>query len=151
VKRRKRRSLLQVPTASMGDIAFLLIIFFMLCSRFATQSTDVTPPKSQDLTDLKEPKISVTLTRYGIIYFQGQVVPDAADLENKVRAIVGERKEADHRTVNFRCDAKVTRDVFEPVIEAIAKGGGLIAAMGDEGTEGVEAEKASAVMFKAMR
>ena len=34
-KRRRRRMMILIPVASIGDIAFLLVIFFVLCSRIA--------------------------------------------------------------------------------------------------------------------
>ena len=35
MRRKRKKQAISVPTASMGDIAFLLIIFFMVCSKFS--------------------------------------------------------------------------------------------------------------------
>lgn len=44
----KRRSIVQayIPTASMADIAFLLIIFFMVTTTFSVDKTKVSLPES---------------------------------------------------------------------------------------------------------
>ncbi len=130
-RRRRRKSVIQVPVASMGDIAFLLIIFFMVCSRFAQQSIEVQPPRAPNLDELKEPKITVTINTEGLIYFQGREVHNADWVKAQLQAMLEGKTNPEDRTVTFRCDRNVPRDVFEPVIEAIAAGGGLIAAMGD--------------------
>jgi hypothetical protein len=36
------------------------------------------------------------------------------------------------RIVLFKCDQAVDKKVFEPVIEAISKAGGIVAAMGEK-------------------
>jgi len=133
-KKRKRQALIRVPVASMGDIAFLLIIFFMVCSRFAQKEVAVEMPKSLDSEELKENQIAVTVDKDGILYFQGREVPNAEAIEWGVRSLVEGKTEERSRLVMFRCDRSVSKHVFEPVIEAIAKGGGLIAAIGEQGT-----------------
>lgn len=134
-RRRHRKSAIIVPVASMGDIAFLLIIFFMVCSRMAQQSIDVESPMAPSLEELKEPRITVTLDADGIVYFQG-AEESVANIEYRVRALVEGKKNPEDRLVTFRCDRTVIRTVFEPVIESIARGGGIIAAMGDLQADG---------------
>ena len=59
----------------MGDIAFLLIIFFMLASNFMkTANVDMEEPSSSDLEQQEAAKQSVTMDRNGDIWFQGQKV-----------------------------------------------------------------------------
>jgi hypothetical protein len=50
-----------------------------------------------------------------------------------IAALLKDRTSPDQRVVMFRCDKEISREVFEPVLEGIAKGGGLIAAVGDPG------------------
>ena len=74
IRRRKKPSLV-LPLSSMGDIAFLLIIFFMLASNFMkTANVDMEEPKAQDLDRQEAAKQSVTMDRNGDIWFQGQQV-----------------------------------------------------------------------------
>lgn len=136
MRKRRRRVAINVPVASMGDIAFLLIIFFMVCSRFA-QEAPLEPPKSIDAREVTKGQISVSIDAEGLIYFQGRLMPDASAVEWGVRSMVEGKTAEQARTVMFRCDRSVSKEKFEPVLEAIAKGGGLIAAIGDKvGDEG---------------
>lgn len=131
-KKKKRGVPIRVPVASMGDIAFLLIIFFMVCSRFAQEAVKVQPPRALDADEMKENQVSVTIDADGRVYFQGREVPGAEAVEWGVRSMVEGKTKEQARMVMFRCDRSVSKHVFEPVIEAIARGGGLIAAIGDK-------------------
>ena len=134
-KRRKRRKMIPVPVASMGDIAFLLIIFFMVCSQFITDSVKVTSPTTAEVTKLENYPIVIVIDDKAKIYFQGAPIGSAAQIESAVRSAIGDKTDDKSRTVLFRCDKSVDKRVFEPVIEAIAKGGGRIAAVGDHSVE----------------
>jgi biopolymer transport protein ExbD len=132
-KRRPRKPQIMVPVASMGDLAFLLIIFFMVCSNFAKQRpVPMTPPQSIDVKQLAQYPIEVAVDKHGKMYLQGREVKDPQEIEWGVAALIKDKKTDDQRTVVFRCDKELTRDVFEPVVEAIAKGGALIAAVGEK-------------------
>ncbi len=132
-RRRRRTGAFVVPVTSMGDIAFLLIIFFMLCSNFARETgINVEPPKSFDVDDLEKTAVSVQIDKEGQIYLQGIQIDDVEAIEWAVAAFIKEAKTEKDKIVLFKCDASVDRSVFEPVIEAIAKGGGLIGAIGEE-------------------
>jgi len=136
-RRRKHRSVIRVPVASMGDIAFLLIIFFMLASHFAQDRGNITLAKSPSLEALSKSKLSVMIDAQGKLFFNGRTVDTAADIENKVAALIKQNTERGltndmARTVVFKCDKGVGKSRFEPVIEAIAKAGGLVAAVGEK-------------------
>lgn len=133
-RKKKKKTLISVPVASMGDIAFLLIIFFMVASRLITER-NLMPPQSLDAAKLKESKIAVSIDADGIIFLNGREVPDAEAIEWGVRALIEGKKDDIGKTVMFNCDRALTKNVFEPVIEAIARGGGLIAAVGDQATD----------------
>lgn len=63
----------EIPTASMADIAFLLIIYFMITTTFAaTQGLDFQLPKEQDDTPLVEKEESVLIE----IEPSGQLIVD---------------------------------------------------------------------------
>lgn len=135
MKRRRPRVITALPVTSMGDIAFLLIIFFMVCSNFAKEaSIKLSPPRAEDLTEVKESPVSVAIDEDGVIYLQGQKVPDAEAIEWGVAALIQNKVSVQGRTVMFRCDEKIAKDVFEPVLDAIARGGAFIAALGEKGS-----------------
>jgi len=132
-RRRRRRSKIVVPVASMGDIAFLLIIFFMICSNFAKEAgIPVEPPRSPDLDRVKQTTTVVSVDADGQIYFQGHRIHNAKAVETEVAELLKTATTADARNVLFRCDRKVAKDIFEPVMDAITRGGGTIVAVGDK-------------------
>jgi biopolymer transport protein ExbD len=58
-----------VPTASMADIAFLLIIFFMLTTSFSPERTSVQLPESIISAKVSEEAAIVAVTADGSIVF----------------------------------------------------------------------------------
>lgn len=134
MKRRAKREI-NVPVASMSDIAFLLIIFFVLCSNFGQKvAVQLRPPQSPDVAVMQETQLSVAISQDGRIYVHNREMPDAEAVEWAIAALLKDRKTQDQRTVMFKCDSEISKEVFEPVLEAIAKGGGLIGAVGESGT-----------------
>lgn len=130
---RRRRAAINVPTTSMGDIAFLLIIFFMVCSNFAKESgIKIKAPQAPDIEQIKESKVSVAIDAQGAIYLNGVAVSDAQGVEWGVAALLTGRTNDLQRTVMFKCDKEIDKSVFEPVLAAISKAGGLVAAIGEK-------------------
>lgn len=128
----KKHELPVVPTANLVDIAILLIIFYMACSNFISQAPGkITLPQAPDLTKQKEPLILVSIDDRGNIMLQGQPMPNAAALESTISSLIQGKITTDARTVMFKCDAGVSREVYEPVIDAIAAAGGVILAVGE--------------------
>ena len=59
----------KVPTASMADIAFLLIIFFMLTTSFSPDRRNVALPLSQIQDRVTEGAAIVAITEAGDVFF----------------------------------------------------------------------------------
>ena len=134
MRRKRRKNVISVPVASMGDIAFLLIIFFLVACRLA-QDKKITPPASVDAAEMKESQISVLIDEAGIFYVNGQRVEDVKAVKAEVKTMLDRRNATNivQRTVMFKCDASITKPKFEPVLEAIAEAGGIIGAVGKQG------------------
>jgi len=131
-RRKRRRARIVIPVASMADIAFQLIIFFMICSNFAKEAgIAVKPPVAPNLERLRQSPTIVAIDAQGQIYVQGRRVHDAAAVETEVADLLRNAHTPEARTVLFRCDREATREVFEPVMDAITRGGGIIAAVGE--------------------
>ena len=129
--RKSRRVAPAVPLASMGDIAFLLTIFFILTSNFAKDDTrNIKPPNARELAQLENQNVSVSIDADGGVFFNGRPVASPATIEAGVAGFLAGKKEPKDRMVVFRCDQSVDKKVFEPVLAAISKGGGVIAAVG---------------------
>jgi biopolymer transport protein ExbD len=131
---RKKRPPPVIPTASMGDIAFLLLIFFVACSEPTKERSDlnVTPPVSEHVHNNKAPLAArVAIDKTGTIYFDGERVDNAKDIEWGVTAVLTRTVSDDQRHVQFRCDATLAKETFEPVIQAIVSAGGILEAIGE--------------------
>jgi biopolymer transport protein ExbD len=129
----KKRRTVPVPIASMGDIAFLLIIFFMVCSEVAKdKNMAVILPLSEHVKKMQAVVVArVAVDENGEIYFDGTRVDNAKDVEWGVRALLTNTITDDQRHVQFKCDSALPKETFEPVIKAIAAAGGIIEAVGE--------------------
>ena len=137
--RRRRRPKITIPTTSMGDIAFLLIIFFIICSTKKVGVT-LTPPHAPGLGELPKPDIYVGVDANEVIHVDTREVFGPGQVEAEVSrrlARLDPNAPSEKRIVIFECDQSVKKEVFEPILEAIAKGGGIIGAVGtDSGKSG---------------
>jgi biopolymer transport protein ExbD len=130
--RKARRVTPAVPLASMGDIAFLLTIFFILTSNFAKDDTrKIKPPTARELEQMEKQNVSVSIDSDGGLFFNGRPVASPATIEAGVAGFLVGKKAPQDRMVVFRCDRGVDKQVFEPVLAAISKAGGVIAAVGE--------------------
>ncbi len=134
MKLRRRRKLgISVPTTSMGDIAFLLIIFFMVCSNFAKESQiKYKPPDSVTLEAVKNAKVSIVIDQESEIYMDGQLVNDVKTVKALIEKALEGKKTQEERMVMFKCDRYIAKRVFEPVLDAITSAGGVLVAVGDK-------------------
>lgn len=131
---RKRKSV-PVPIASMGDIAFLLIIFFMVCSKISKDNSNVSVvlPWSQYVEENEDQVVArVAMDEDGKIFLDGFVVETPKDVEWGLRALLADTVTNDQRMVQFKADANLPKEQFEPVIEAITTAGGQLMAVGED-------------------
>ncbi len=119
IKRRKK-SIPIIPTASMGDIAFLLIIFFMLASTFM-KSANVTAqePASPDVEPQEPALVSVIMDQDGKLWLQGVEIGQS-ELAGGVQLAVGEDRK---KPVHVKIDKTRTAADFLPVIQALSEAG----------------------------
>ena len=131
VRRRARLSFI-VPVTSMGDIAMLLIIFFMVTSNFIKEAhVELTQPKSPDIERLKESQLSVSLDRDGELWLQGKPCPVDA-LESGIAALIEGR---DDKVVMLKVDKDLPQEKFGPVMMALSKAGAEISLVGTKSEE----------------
>ncbi len=74
--RRKERKGPSIPTASLGDIAFLLIIFFMVTSIFSREKglKIVLPPKGEQIKLKSENILTILVNPYGEVSIAGEKI-----------------------------------------------------------------------------
>ena len=89
---RKRQIQPYIPTASMADIAFLLIIFFMVTTTFQVDKTDVKLPVTEIRSKVDQKAAFITLTTDGIIKFsdgesESHLVEELPYLAGEIQAL----------------------------------------------------------------
>ena len=112
-----------IPSVAMGDIAFLLLIFFVILARAQDDShLRWEPASSKDTAQVGSPLASVVIDADAKYFLNGQQI-EIGQLSTSLSNVLG-TTEAGRRTVIFKVDRATTADVFEPAIEAISQAGG---------------------------
>ena len=106
--RRRKRQGVQIPTASMADIAFLLITFFMVTTKFQVDKQHVVLPQTVLRTDILAESAFISIAKPGaasglgvngsIIRFStgteiSQPVVDVEDLQQRIAAVVAQQQQ----------------------------------------------------------
>jgi biopolymer transport protein ExbD len=127
--RRPRRRQPLVPLTSFGDIAFQLIIFFVLASVFMKEShIRSRPPPSPDIDLLEPALVSVVLDEDGRLWVQGEECAFDA-LEPVVSSLLGERKD---RRVYLKMDRARPYREFSRVLAALAQSEAELVLIGEK-------------------
>lgn len=112
-----------VPTFAMGDIAFLLLIFFVILARAQDDShLQWQPAKLKEVEMVAAPRASVTIdTGYKTYLDSKEIAPE--ELAAALTTILGETP-AGSRHVFLKVHREAKASHFEPVVAAIAEAGG---------------------------
>jgi len=130
LQRRKLNA--DVPSMAMGDIAFLLLIFFIILARVTDDShLKVNKAKAEELVKPQHKRVSVAIDNKRVTYLNGvRINPDALGMAlynpdggPGARGILGDFPPGE-RTVLLKIDKDTPAYLFEPVIEAVSKAGG---------------------------
>ncbi len=110
-----------VPTASMADIAFLLIIFFMLTTSFSPEKTNVTLPASTIQTKVTDGAAIIAIKDTGELWFtdgeeQSQPISSAEEIGRRAGAIV---EQAPTKEFLVKADRNVPFVAVDEVLEAL--------------------------------
>ncbi len=112
-----------VPSFAMGDIAFLLLIFFVILARAQDDSHIQWQPARLDKIEMSPaPRASVTIDTGSKTYLDGKEV-SPEELAAKLSAVLGDAP-AGQRNVFLKVDREAKAAVFEPAIAAISEAGG---------------------------
>ena len=120
---------IDIPIVNIGDIAFLLIIFFILTSTFMRESyIKVTPPTSPDIDKLGLTPVSVTVDQSGTVWLQG-VACQVEALESGVSVLLEGKPD---KAVLLKIDKGLPQKTYGPVLLALSKAGAEVALIGTE-------------------
>jgi len=132
--RKPKRLEVLVPLASMGDVAFLLIIFFVLTSNFMKENKiDLELPRIKGAEKVEKSLQNVSIDKEGNVYYQGnRTYPGsiAGTINNTFEN--GEEKE---REVKLTADADLPASQWKPVFDSIAEVSPTIQIAAEKGIE----------------
>jgi biopolymer transport protein ExbD len=73
-RRRGGKTKAEIPNSSMSDIAFLLLIFFMVTTTFTVDRTPVELPRTSTRTEIDKDHEIISVQTNGFIQFRGERV-----------------------------------------------------------------------------
>lgn len=108
---------------AMGDIAFNLLIFFVILARVQDDShLDWKPAQAGNLESSGATKVSVLVDSENKLYLNGQQI-GIAQLASGTEKLLDDAPPGE-RTVLLKVHRETTALRFEPILEAISKAGG---------------------------
>jgi len=112
-----------VPSFAMGDIAFLLLIFFVILARAQDDShIQWEPAQMKDVEMAAAPLATVTIDAGFKTYLDGkEIAPE--EIAGRLTEILGDAP-AGRRNVFLKVHKEAKAANFEPVIAAISEAGG---------------------------
>ena len=130
--RRRKKADMRVPTSSMGDIAFLLIIFFLLTSKFMQEShVKYETAKSPDIETVKDTNISVIVDENNTIWLQGEECASADDLKSRIETLKLDMKDDKSAVVMLKVHRRALHEVYGNVVMKLSEAGVKISFIGD--------------------
>jgi len=122
---REKKLVATIPTASMADIAFLLIIFFMLTTSFSPVKTSVDLPESVDRAEVEQNSAIVAITTLNEIVFSdgdnpGFNVNSAQELAPHIQAVV---RANPNKQFVIRADRAVKYSNVDAVLDQLRRNG----------------------------
>lgn len=128
--RRKEKRELEIPTDSVSDIAFLLIIFFILTTTMskltgftAELPSGAAAQQQAAKTDAKTPTVQIA---NGKLLFNEQEVSMAA-LQERLLDLQLAKKQGEERVVMLEAAGKVDYQTYYAAMAAISAAGGIVA------------------------
>jgi biopolymer transport protein ExbD len=128
--RRKEKRELEIPTDSVSDIAFLLIIFFILTTTLskltgftAELPSGAAAQQQAAKTDAKTPTVQIA---NGKLLFNEQEVSMAA-LRERLLDLRLDNKQGEEKVVMLEAAGKVDYQTYYATMAAISGAGGIVA------------------------
>ncbi|MAV34641.1 MAG: biopolymer transporter ExbD [Planctomycetaceae bacterium] len=134
--RRGRTFLVEPPSSATGDIAFNLIVFFLVCASVQPDSGRLqTLPRSEEVEQQKEKieNIEVRLTRTTAL-LNGEVVPPR-EFPGHLRRLLDARSREEDRVVIVKSEKETPYHHWVRVTEMIETAGGVITIQREEERE----------------
>ena len=114
-----------IPTASMADIAFLLIIFFMVTTAYSLDRTQMELPRTQQQEQAQKGAAIISITEDEVFRFSGgeedtQVVDGIGGLAEQIRGVTAVNS---LHPFLIKADRRVKYRVIDQVLEQLRSAG----------------------------
>jgi len=124
----------EVPSTAMGDIAFNLLVFFVILAKAQDDShVQWVPATAPKVVAAGAATVRVAIDKENKLFLNGQQV-GLQQLGPALESQLSKRGTGE-RTVLFKCHREASAQTFEPVIEAIGNAGGDLVHILDEKKE----------------
>jgi biopolymer transport protein ExbD len=123
MKIRRRHLEPGTPVVAMADIAFNLVLFFIILARTQDDShLKWSPAGSPKVEAIEQSRISVTVDKENKVYLNG-VQKSVGELTAAIEPLL-KAEPANKRTVLLKIHKDTLAATFEPIIEAVSQAGG---------------------------
>ena len=127
----KRKPEANIPVVSMSDIAFLLIIFFLVSTQFMNEGgIKYELPRAVSVAPITKDQVSVVVDVDGKTYMDGAPM---TNLKQVIEQRLQNRTKPEDRVVMLKCDKNVPHEKYLPVIQEINSADAMIKIVTDEG------------------
>jgi biopolymer transport protein ExbD len=125
----------QIPTASMADIAFLLIVFFMITTKFQVDKQQVELPATKLRSEILAESAFISVTKPGVnagLGVNGSVIRFSAgkqislpvvDIEDLQQRVASTVSESPYRFFVIKADRDVPYETFDLVLNSLKDAG----------------------------
>jgi biopolymer transport protein ExbD len=122
---RKSKAASEIPSSSLADMAFLLLIFFMVTTTFPKeQKRDVVFPEAEATQKLEEPRrdvLHVYVESDGRIFINDQLVP-TENVSNIIAPLYAENRGL---VVMLRSDRDVAYNTIDQILKELQAAGAV--------------------------
>ena len=119
----RRPTRVDIPNTAMGDIAFNLLIFFVILARAQDDShLHWDPANAEKLDSAGHSSVSVLVDSENKLYLNGQEI-GISQLSDRIGELLG-KAPAGKRTVWLKVHQEILAQRFEPILEAVSEAGG---------------------------
>jgi biopolymer transport protein ExbD len=131
-KQEKKHRSGTIPTDSFSDIAFLLIIYFLVATSLVKiNAITADLPSGDKQAQAKVEKTPTVNLRGNEIFFNEKAV-GLAELEARIVALDLKSQEASKRVIMLESTRETTYEAYFQVLAVISANGGVVAIVGDE-------------------
>ena len=122
MKFKRRRLEVTPPYVAMADIAFNLVLFFLILAK--TQDVNWEPASAPGTKPITNTRVTVSVDNENRVYLNGQQI-SLRELADAIERELGDKPAAE-RVVLLKIHKETLAATFEPIMEAVSKAGGEV-------------------------